>query len=161
MICYTELCNITSLRVIKLLPRFISAVLTHGHVGQFAWGPTSIGLRANLHVYICMLCTACFFMFKHRFCWKYKYYKYMFIVYQHLHFYSFKWLCRQSPVHCFTLGPIMLLRQPCLKRAICGIGVYYFIFLSRYKRRLYNTEVQIVNSFSRLLTNVVTLVLHN
>ena len=34
----------------------------------------------------CMLCSACFLMFKHWFCWKYQYNKYMINFIDHLHF---------------------------------------------------------------------------
>ena len=63
-----------------------SAVLTHGNAGQLAGGSTSIGA----HAIICMLCTACFLMFKHWFCCKYQYNKYIF--FRHLQFYSCEWL---------------------------------------------------------------------
>ena len=53
---------------------YINAVLTHGQAGQLPGGPTSTGVYANL----CMLCVACFLMFKLWFCWKYQYNKYMF-----------------------------------------------------------------------------------
>jgi hypothetical protein len=71
----------------------ISAILTHGHDGQLQGGSTSIGAHANLY----MLCTACFLMFKHWFCWKYQYNKYMFNFIDHLHFYSCEWLCKKGP----------------------------------------------------------------
>ena len=63
-----------------------------------------------------MLCTACFFfIFKHWFCCKWQYNKYMFNFIDHLQFYSCKWLCRHVP-QCTSLprGPIMLLRRSCI-----------------------------------------------
>jgi len=55
-----------------------------------ARGPNSIGG----HAYLCMLCTACFLIFKHYFCWKRQYNRYMFNFIDHLDFYSCEWLCR-------------------------------------------------------------------
>jgi hypothetical protein len=80
----------------------ISAVLTHGSAGQLAGGSTSIGA----HAILCMLCTACFLMFKHWFCCKYQYNKYIF--FRHLQFYSCEWL----PSTLLFPGPIMMLRRP-------------------------------------------------
>jgi hypothetical protein len=45
------------------------------------------------HTNLCKLCTICFFMFKHWFCWKYQYNKYMFNFIDHLHFYSCELFC--------------------------------------------------------------------
>ena len=49
------------------------------------------------HTNLCKLCTICFFMFKHWFCWKYQYNKYMFNFIDHLHFYSCELFCWSGP----------------------------------------------------------------
>ena len=75
-----------------------SAVLTHGHAGQLPGAPD----RANL----CMLCTACFFlMFKHWFCWKYQYNKYMFnFIDTHSFILVSGCVDTDPPGHCFFPG---------------------------------------------------------
>ena len=86
----------------------ISAVGTHGHVGQFPGGLTSIVVTC----YFMCVGYGMFLMFKHWFCWKCQHNKYMFNFIDHLHFYTCKWLW--APGHWFSWGPIMLLRRPCL-----------------------------------------------
>ena len=86
----------------------ISAVWTHGHVGQFPGGLTSIVAPC----YSMCVGYGMFLMFKHWFCWKYQHNKYMFNFIDHLHFYTCKWLW--APGHWFSWGLIMLLRRPCL-----------------------------------------------
>ena len=46
--------------------------------------------------YVCCL-QPIFLMFKHWFCWKYQYHKYMFNFIDHLHCYFCEWLCRLGP----------------------------------------------------------------
>jgi hypothetical protein len=59
-----------------------------------------------------MLCRACFLMFKHWFCWKYQYNKYMFCIYLILLTLTvlFLWVVVwiRIPVHGFARVPIML-----------------------------------------------------
>ena len=78
----------------------ISAVFTDGrHAEHFARVPREH--RSPLLVCVRHV----FLMFKHEFCWKYQYNKYMFNFIDHLHFYSCKRLCRQGPpVRCFARG---------------------------------------------------------
>ena len=57
---------------------------------------------------LCMLCTACFLMFKDWICWKYQYNKYMLILSTITDL--FLWVVMY--VHCFTRGPLMLLKRP-------------------------------------------------
>ena len=66
-----------------------TAVLTHGHTGQLPYGFMSIMHHANL----CMLCIACFLMFKNWFCWKYQYNTYMSHFNDLLHCFSCELLC--------------------------------------------------------------------
>ena len=54
----------------------VSAVLTHGHAGQFvAREPHKY--RGPMLIYVCCV-QHVFLKLKHRFCWKYQYNKYMF-----------------------------------------------------------------------------------
>ena len=70
--------------------------------------------QANLCMFnsiICMLCTACFLMFKHWFCWKYQYNKYMFNSIDIYHFIPVSGCVYIDPVHCFSRVPCMLSRR--------------------------------------------------
>ena len=66
-----------------------------GTLGSCPGGPQAT------HANLCMLCTACFLVFKHWFCWKYQYNKYLF---NFIDIYSF------IPASgCVSMGPSALL----------------------------------------------------
>jgi hypothetical protein len=64
--------------------------LMHGHNGQLPGGNRAKEPHTNL----CMLYTAWFLMFKHWFCWKYQYKKYLCNIIDHLQFYFCECLYR-------------------------------------------------------------------
>ena len=49
--------------------------------------------RGPILISVCCVQHVFFHMFKHWFCWKYQYNKYMFNFIDHLHFYFCEWLC--------------------------------------------------------------------
>ena len=63
-------------------------------------------------MYICMLYTAWFLMFRHWFCWKYQYKKYMFNFIDHLQFYFCECFLDRGLSALLWPGPILLIRRP-------------------------------------------------
>ena len=89
-----------------------SVILIYGHA--VVRGPHEHRGQANLCMFnsiICMLCKACFLMFKHWFCWKYQYNKYMFNSIDIYRFIPVSGCVYIDLVHCFSRVPFMLSRR--------------------------------------------------
>ena len=67
------------------------------------------------HANLCMLCIACFLMFKRWFCWKYKYNKYMFNFIEIYSFIPVSGCVGMGPVHCFAVKTSLII-QVCIER---------------------------------------------
>jgi hypothetical protein len=101
--------------------------LIYGHA--VVRGPHEHRGQANLCMFnsiICMLCKACFLMFKHWFCWKYQYNKYMFNSIDIYRFIPVSGCVYIDPVHCFSRVPFMLSRRRwlCCRIAIKALFFY-------------------------------------
>jgi hypothetical protein len=97
------------MKIISITVTVRSAVLCMGTIGSCPVVPRANEPYTNL----CMLYTAWFLMFKHSFCWKYQYKKYMFNFIDHLYSFISVSVCIDRGL-CSLLwpGPILLIRRP-------------------------------------------------
>ena len=72
---YGRTYKLLTIHVYYTWPIMVSAILTHGHTGQFPGVPTNTGAML---IYVCCV-QHVFLLFKHWFYWKYQYNRYMFI----------------------------------------------------------------------------------
>ena len=97
------------MKIISITVTVRSAVLCMDTMGSCPVVPRANEPYTNL----CMLYTAWFLMFKHWFCWKYQYKKYMFNFIDHLYSFISVSVCIDRGLSALLWpGPILLIRRP-------------------------------------------------